>query len=42
MKVPAENEAEIIRATLDTIARTSGKRLVGWLGAGLQETWKRT
>ena len=25
--------------TLDTIASVSGTRPVGWLGAGLQETW---
>jgi len=38
-EVPAEEEPQIIRATLDTIARASGRRPVGWLGAGLQETW---
>ena len=38
-EVPAEEEAKIIRDTLDTIARASGRRPVGWLGAGLQETW---
>jgi peptidoglycan/xylan/chitin deacetylase (PgdA/CDA1 family) len=38
-EVPAEQEPTIIRDTLDTIARASGKRPVGWLGAGLQETW---
>ena len=38
-EVPAEEEPKIIRDTLDTIARASGKRPVGWLGAGLQETW---
>ena len=38
-EVAAEDEPKIIRDTLDTIARTSGKRPVGWLGAGLQETW---
>jgi allantoinase len=38
-EVPAEEEPKIIHDTLDTIARTSGKRPVGWLGAGLQETW---
>ena len=37
--MPAEEEPKIIRDTLDTIARASGKRPVGWLGAGLQETW---
>ncbi|HEY7244966.1 MAG TPA: polysaccharide deacetylase family protein [Xanthobacteraceae bacterium] len=38
-EVPAEDEPKIIADTLDTIARASGKRPVGWLGAGLQETW---
>src|SRR5471030_2662968 len=38
-EVPAEEEPKIIHDTLDTIARASGKRPVGWLGAGLQETW---
>src|SRR4029453_10735981 len=38
-EVPAEEEPQIIRDTLDTIARASGRRPVGWLGAGLQETW---
>ena len=38
-EVLPEDEPTIIRDTLDTIARTSGKRPVGWLGAGLQETW---
>ena len=33
-EVPAEEEPTIIRDTLDTIARVSGKRPVGWLGAG--------
>ena len=38
-EVPADEEPTIIRDTLDTIARVSGTRPVGWLGAGLQETW---
>ncbi len=38
-EVPAEEEPKLIHDTLDTIARASGKRPVGWLGAGLQETW---
>ncbi|AMN44048.1 polysaccharide deacetylase family protein [Rhodoplanes sp. Z2-YC6860] len=38
-EVPADEEPKIIRDTLDTIARASGRRPVGWLGAGLQETW---
>jgi peptidoglycan/xylan/chitin deacetylase (PgdA/CDA1 family) len=38
-EVPAEEESEIIRDSLDTIARATGRRPAGWLGAGLQETW---
>jgi len=38
-EVPPDEEPKIIGATLDTIAKTSGKRPVGWLGSGLQETW---
>jgi peptidoglycan/xylan/chitin deacetylase (PgdA/CDA1 family) len=32
-------EVQIIRNTLGTIAQHTGKRPVGWLSAGLQETW---
>ena len=32
-------EANIIRRTLDTIGKASGRRPTGWLSAGLQETW---
>src|SRR5215467_5071722 len=32
-------EPRIIRNALATIARATGKRPVGWLGSGLQETW---
>ena len=35
-----EQEREAIGATLDRIAKASGARPVGWLGAGLAETWK--
>lgn len=38
-EVSPEEESTIIRATLETIARVSGRRPVGWLGSGLQETW---
>jgi allantoinase len=38
-EVPPEEERAMIREVLDTIEATSGKRPVGWLGAGLQETW---
>ena len=34
-----EQERESIMITLDTIERVSGKRPVGWHGAGLAETW---
>ena len=34
-----EEEGRAIRTTLDTIARATGRRPVGWLGSGLQETW---
>jgi peptidoglycan/xylan/chitin deacetylase (PgdA/CDA1 family) len=32
-------ERQAIRETLDTIAASTGKKPVGWLGAGLAETW---
>lgn len=38
-EVPLEQERDTIRESLDRIARATGKRPVGWLGAGLQETW---
>lgn len=34
-----EQEREAIHATVERIARASGKRPMGWLGAGLAETW---
>jgi peptidoglycan/xylan/chitin deacetylase (PgdA/CDA1 family) len=34
-----EAEREAIHATLDRISAATGKRTVGWLGAGLAETW---
>ena len=37
--VPAEQEREEIRATLDGIAVKTGRRPVGWLGAGTAESW---
>jgi peptidoglycan/xylan/chitin deacetylase (PgdA/CDA1 family) len=36
---PEGEEAGVIKAALDMIAATSGKRPKGWLGSGLQETW---
>ena len=32
-------ERDAVRATIDRIEMASGKRPVGWLGAGLAETW---
>jgi peptidoglycan/xylan/chitin deacetylase (PgdA/CDA1 family) len=32
-------ERDAIRAALDTIEKASGRRPLGWLGAGLAETW---
>jgi allantoinase len=38
-EAPPGDEPRIIRDTLATIARATGKRPLGWLGSGLQETW---
>jgi peptidoglycan/xylan/chitin deacetylase (PgdA/CDA1 family) len=35
----AGEESGIIRRTLATIEKATGRRPVGWLGSGLQETW---
>ena len=32
-------ERDAVRATIGRIETASGKRPVGWLGAGLAETW---
>ena len=32
-------ESRTIRSALDTIAKATGSRPLGWLGSGLQETW---
>jgi len=37
--VEAQEEHNEIRLSLDRICRATGKRPVGWLGAGLAETW---
>lgn len=37
--VPPETERAVVRATLERIEKATGKKVVGWLGAGLQETW---
>jgi len=34
-----EDERKAIRETLERIGRASGRKTVGWLGAGLAETW---
>lgn len=38
-EIPPEEERETIRHVLERIERATGKRPVGWLGSGLQETW---
>jgi allantoinase len=38
-EVAPEKERELISQSLATIEKHSGKRPVGWLGAGLQESW---
>jgi allantoinase len=38
-EVPLEMERELIKSALDRIQRATGRRPVGWLGSGLQETW---
>ena len=34
-----DDEAGVIKASLDRIAKATGKRPAGWLSAGMQETW---
>jgi peptidoglycan/xylan/chitin deacetylase (PgdA/CDA1 family) len=38
-EVAPEKEHELIRTALDRIEKATGRRPVGWLGSGLQETW---
>ena len=38
-EMASEAEREAIRATLSRISRAAGRPTVGWLGAGLAETW---
>ena len=38
-ELPLEQEKQAIHDTLDTIARATGRKVTGWLGAGLAETW---
>jgi allantoinase len=38
-EVPPETERAMVREVFDVIEKATGKRPVGWLGSGLQETW---
>lgn len=38
-EIPPDTERQHIKEVFDTIEAKSGKRPVGWLGPGLQETW---
>jgi peptidoglycan/xylan/chitin deacetylase (PgdA/CDA1 family) len=38
-ELDATEERGMLKATLDRIAKASGKKPIGWLGAGLAETW---
>jgi hypothetical protein len=38
-EMDGSQERDAVRATIDRIEKASGKRPVGWLGAGLAETW---
>ncbi|MBB3148545.1 peptidoglycan/xylan/chitin deacetylase (PgdA/CDA1 family) [Phyllobacterium trifolii] len=38
-EIPPAEEREMVRSVFDIIEKSSGKRPVGWLGSGLQETW---
>ena len=37
--IPPEDERRVIQNVFATIEKATGRRPVGWLGAGLQETW---
>ena len=37
--VPPEEEAGIVRRTVETISKASGRKVHGWLSSGLNETW---
>lgn len=37
--VPADEEGAIVRRTVDTIEKASGRKVRGWLSSGLSETW---
>jgi allantoinase len=38
-EIPAEDEHKTIKHVLQRIEQATGKKPVGWLGSGLQETW---
>lgn len=38
-EIPADEERKIIQHVLQRIGQATGKKPVGWLGSGLQETW---
>jgi peptidoglycan/xylan/chitin deacetylase (PgdA/CDA1 family) len=38
-ELPPEQEREAIHRTLERIGQATGRKTVGWLGAGLAETW---
>src|SRR5690348_6804403 len=38
-ELPLDEERDTIRHVLDRIGQATGKRPLGWLGSGLQETW---
>lgn len=38
-EIPVEEERATIKHVLDRIREATGRRPVGWLGSGLQETW---
>ena len=40
-EAPPGEERNIIRRTLDTIGKASGRRPTGWLSSGLQQTWDK-
>lgn len=37
--LPQGTEREVVRATLERISAAAGRKVAGWMGAALQETW---
>jgi len=37
--LPPGTEREVVRATLDRISAAAGRKVAGWMGSALQETW---